>query len=121
MAELGLNGEVRESALNLINRLGPHDAPVGGETVTHEEEMSRLQGAFNEFTPELWKHAHPFQRWLLGRERPPHPAPDAVFHFNGQARRDFEERLRCLDESARSHRAQDVTATLPVCARRERL
>lgn len=83
MAELGLNGEVRESALNLINRLGPHDAPVGGESVTHEEAVGRLREAFNEFTPELWKHAHPFQRWLLGRERPQHPAPDEIFHSTG--------------------------------------
>lgn len=86
MAELGLNGKARQTALDFIHRLGPNNAPVEGESrrVKKEEHLNELRDALNEFTPALWKHAHPFRRWV-GR-RPPNPAPDEVFFSTGRRR-----------------------------------
>ena len=86
MAELGLNGRAQKKALRLIHRLGPHDAPVGGEIITpHDEELKRIQDAYNEFVPELWKAAHPFRSCFGLLSRPASlPAPDSVYHSQGK-------------------------------------
>jgi len=78
-AELGLNGKVRQTALDFIHRLGPRDAPKGNDRVVDQQEKrEQIREEFNRFIPELWKHAHPFQR--LWRGRPPLPPPDEVYH-----------------------------------------
>ena len=84
MAELGLNRKARQTALRCINRLGPHDAPSGdrGHTITKQEALDQIGDLFNEFVPELWKHAHPFRSRFGGR-RPPLPEPDEVYHSTG--------------------------------------
>lgn len=90
MAELGLNGKTRQTALDCIYRLGPHDAPVGGEahTVTRKEALDQAKDVYNEFVPELWRHAHPFRSGLWRRQRPEQPLPDEVYYSTGPMRRE---------------------------------
>lgn len=86
MAELGLNGKSRQTALDLIHRLGPSygSAPGTSHKMTKEEELKMIREVFDEFVPELWRCAHPF-RSPLGFRRPAHPAPGSVYHSSGKA------------------------------------